>query len=300
MNYLRIEHPARYYILWLFAQRRYRATDVLSQLIRQGMPVPRDTKEFDAFKEELERCQREMAFPPGFDPGNLGHIPTAEWMRKHRVYDIAVREPHVMFAVDVLDQPSIRREMEIMLLGPLTFPDIAKRLCQHHGLDHQVMNGATVKYYSHYFWNVEALSMQKWPALLQTMPFSEDYFSVYLAPKSQIGAAMSVYIATRGGSGVPKEATMFRYMRDTCFMEFIKVSSQRFPGMQKTVAMQGLVNAMISAQEQVDMRRGGSAELLDELRRLETRFDEKKLTVAEELPLYSLAVENKKEKENAS
>jgi hypothetical protein len=300
MNYLRLEHPARYYIFWLFAQRRYKAKDVLSQLLRQGMPVPRDQKEFDQFQESLELAQRELQFPPGFDPGNLGHIPTAEWLRAHRVYDIAVHEPHVTYAIDILDQPSIRRELEIMLLGPLNYGDIAKRICSHHGLDPKIMTASTVKYYAHYFWNVEALSMQKWPALLQSMPYSEDYLSVYLSPKSQVGAAMSVYIATRGGSGIPKEQTMFRYVRDTCFMEFIKVSSQRYPGMQKTVAMQGLVNALISAQEQVDMRRGGSAELLDELRRLETRFDEKKLTAAEDLPLYSLAAETKKEQENAS
>lgn len=300
MNYKRLEHPARYYIFWLFAQRRYLAKDVLAQLVRLDMPVPRDAKDFDAFQEQLLKVQQEMSFPPGFDPGNIMHIPTAEWLREHRVYDVAAREPNVTFAFDVLDQPSVRRELEIMLLGPLKFEDIAKRLVSHHGLDPHVMNASTVKYYSHYFWNNEALSMQKWPAMLQAMPFSEDYFSVFLAPKSQVGAAMSVYIATRGGSGVPKEQTMFRYVRDTCFMEFIKVSAMRYPGMQKTVAMQGLVNALISAQEQVDMRRGGSAELLDELRRLETKYDERQLTTVEELPLYTLAAENKKEKENAT
>jgi len=45
MNYLRLEHPARYYIFFLFAQRRYKSNDVLAQLIRQNMPVPRDKKE---------------------------------------------------------------------------------------------------------------------------------------------------------------------------------------------------------------------------------------------------------------
>ncbi len=300
MNYLRLEHPARYYIFWLFAQRRFKAKEVLAQLVRMNMPVPRDMKELDLFQEALDRVQAEMRFPPGFNPGNVMHIPTAEWLRDHRIYDIAAREPNVTYAFDLLDQPSIRRELEIMLLGPLAYGDIAKRLTDLHGLDPVTMNASTVRYYAHYFWNPEALSMQKWPAMLQAMPFSEDYFSVFLAPKSQVGAAMSVYIATRGGSGVPKEQTMFRYVRDTCFMEFIKVSAMRYPGMQKTVAMQGLVNALISSQEQVDMRRGGSAELLDELRRLETKYDEKHLTAAEELPLYSLPAETKKEKENAS
>lgn len=299
MNYRRLEHPARYYIFFLFAQRRYKTKEVLSLLFRQGMPLPRDQKEFDAFAADLDRVQAEMKFPPGFTLNNLAHIPTADWLRDHRIYDMAAREPHVMYAVDILDQPSLRRELEIMLLGPLDYGDIAKRLVTLHGLDPTVMNRATVKYYAHYFWNSEALSMQRWPALLQSLPFSEDYFSVFMAPKSQVGAAMSVYVATRGGSGIPKEQTMFRYVRDTCFMEFIKVAATRYPGMQKAMAMQGLVNSLISAQEQVDMRRGGSAELLDEIRRMETKFDERRLTQAEELPLYHLAAENK-EKEEAS
>lgn len=299
-NYLRLEHPARYYIFFLFAQRRYKAKDVVAQLVRQGMPVPKDSKEFDQFQESLERAQREMDFPPGYNPSNLHHVPTVNWLREHRVYDMAAREPNVTFAIDILDQPSVRRELEIMLLGPLAFEDIAKRLVLLHGLDPKIMNVATVRYYAHYFWNTETVSMQRWPALLNAMPDPQDYFSIFTAPKSQVGAAMSVYVATRGGSGVPKETVMFRYVRDTCFMEFIKVAATRYPGMQKSVAMQGLVNSLISAQEQVDMRRGGSAELLDEMRRMETRYDERRLTTAEELPLYTLAAENKKEKETAS
>jgi hypothetical protein len=221
-------------------------------------------------------------------------------MREHRVYDMAAKEPHVTYAIDVLDQPSVRRELEIMLLGPLAYEDIAKLLVLLHGLDPRVMNLATVRYFAHYFWNTETVPMHRWPPLLNAMTNSEEYFSVFNAPKSQVGAAMSVYVATRGGSGIPKETVMFRYVRDTCFMEFIKVAATRHPGMQKSVALQGLVNSLIAAQAEVDMRRGGSADLVDEMRRLETRFDERKLTTAEELPLYTLAAENKKEQENAS
>lgn len=300
MNHIQLEHPARYYIFYLFSQRRYKAKDVLAQLIRQNMPVPRDTKELGLFVASLEEAQRSLVFPPGFHPTNMKHAPSAKWMKEHRVYDMAAQEPNVSFAIDLLDQPSLRREVEIMLLGPLALEDIARRMVLHHGLDPHVMNVATVRYYSHYFWNVEALPAGKWPALLTSLPSPEDYTTVFLSPRSQVGAAMSVFVATRGGSGVPKEQVMFRYARDTLFMEFIKVSATRYPGMQKSMAMQSLINALISSQEQVDMRRGGSAELIDEMRRLETRFDERRLTSAEELPIYTLAAENIKEKENAS
>jgi hypothetical protein len=222
------------------------------------------------------------------------------WLREHRIYDIWADEPEVICAIDLLDQPSIRRELEIMLLGPLQYSDIATRLVDLHGLDPSVMNTGTVRYYAHYFWNVDTVSAQKWPKVIASIPASEDYNAVFSAPRSQVGAAMSVYIATRGGSGIPREQVMFRYVRDCCFMEFIKVASTRSPGMSKSTAMQNLVTSLIAAQEQVDMRRGGSAELLDELRRMEQRYDDRRLTAAAELPLHHLPSELEREKENAS
>lgn len=300
MSYLSLEHPARYYIFYLLSRRQYRFREIIANLIRQNIPLPQDERGFNDLLVDIQTAQREMVFPAQYNPRDLSHIPTAKWLKKHRIYDFWAGEPEVTYAVDILDQPSLRRELEVMLLGPLRFADIAERLVELHGLDRRVMNVATVRYYSHYFWNLDALSMQKWPKLLASIPNSEDYYAVFSAPRSQVGAAMSVYIATRGGAGIPKEQVMFRYVRDCCFMEFIKVASTRSPGMGKSNAMQGLVNSLIAAQEQVDMRRGGSAELLDELRRMETRYDERRLTSAEELPLHSLPAELEREKENAS
>jgi hypothetical protein len=297
---INIEHPARNYIAFLLSQRRFKVNELVAQLMRQNMPVPREEKVLSAFMEILQLAQRGLQFPAGYDPTNLKHQPTSLFLHAHRIYDLWAREPHVMFAIDILDQPSVRRELEIMLLGPLNYRDIAKRLAIGHGLDPEVMNISTVRYYAHYFWNIEAVPMTKWPILLEGMPNSIDYSTVFLAPRSQVGAALSVFIASRGAGGVPKESIMFRYVRDTSFMEFIKLTATRYPGMQKATAMQALVNSLIAAQEQVDMRRGGSAELLDELRKMDTKFDPKRLTSVEELPLYNMLEAQNTEKGNAS
>lgn len=297
-----IEHPARYYIYYLFSQRRYRAHEVVAFLRRQNMPVPQEEGLLQIFIETLAKVQAELVFPPNFDPTRCKtHEPTAQWLREHRIYDMWAGEPNVMFAFDILDMPAIRRSLEIMLLGPLALPAIARRLADVHGLDPDVLNVGTVRYFAHYFWNMECVSAIKQPVILRQMQGdSEDYFAVYNAPRSQIGASMSLYIATRGGSGVPKEAEMFKYMRDCSFMEFIKTAATRYPGMGKATAMQALMTCVISTQEQVDMRRGGSAELLDHMRRLQTRYDERKLTTVSDLPLHLLAEDNKREMEEGS
>lgn len=300
MDYLALEHPARYYIFYLLSRRQYRVRDIIALMIQQNMPVPAGEDEFKALMRAIQQAQDQMRFPPGYNPRDRSHAPTAEWLHQHRIYDFWAGEPEVTYAIDILDQPSLRRELEIILLGPLRYADIATRLTDLHGLDPVVMNVATVRYFAHYFWNIEALPIKSWTKLLASIPGSDDYFSVLNAPRSQVGAAMSVYIATNGGSGIPKETVMFRFVRDCCFMEFIKVTSARAPGMGKSAAMAGLVTSLIAAQEQVDMRRGGSAELLDELRRIETRYDGRRLTAAAELPLHSFATDKDTEKENAS
>lgn len=300
MSYLTLEHPARYYIFYLLSKKRYRWREILAQLVQQNMPVPLDEAGLTAFSESLARAQQEITFPANYRPEDPTHVPTMKWLREHRIFDIWMQEPEVTYAFDILDQPSLRRELEIMLLGPLRFGDIAQRLASLHGLDPATMNVATVRYFAHYFWNVDCVPAEKWPAVISSRPASEDYYAVYTAPRSQVGAAMSVYIATRGGSGIPREQVMFRYVRDTCFMEFIKVAATKAPGMGKATAMQNLVSSLISAQEQVDMRRGGSAELIDELRRMEQRYDERRLTAAVDLPLHYLPAEAEREKENAS
>jgi len=302
-NTYEIEHPARFYIKYLFSQRRYRAHEIVGLLAKQNMPVPQEAALAGLFEESLIRAQASLVFPPGYDPTNFKkHRPTAEWLNKHRIYDMWAQEPGVVYATDILDMPSVRRTLEILLLGPLAIGDIAKRMCDVHGLDPVVMNVSTVRYFAHYYWNTECVPSTKMPEVLRSMQGkeSEDYFAVYNAPRSQVGASMSVYIATRGGSGVPQEAEMFKYIRDCSFMEYIKTVATRYPGMGKASAMQSLVAIITSSQEQVDMRRGGTAELMDHLRRMETRYDERKLTTASDLPLHTLAENNKREQEDAS
>lgn len=304
MKPVAIEHPARHYILYLLSRRQYRVREILVQLIQQNFPMPVMEHELQGLYRQIQSVQDSLDFPPSYNPTNLSDRPTAQWLQRHRIYDMWAMSPDMVSALDVLDSPSLRREVEIMLLGPLRYPDIAKRLADLHGYDVGMMNAATIRNYTHYFWDIEALTAQRWPEFLRDMQSGDDYLAVYKSPRSQVGAALSLYIATRGGSGVPKEQIMFRHVRDCLFAEFIKVSATRYPGMEKSAAMSSLVSSLVQSQEQVDMRRGGSSEMLDELRRMENRYDERKLTSVEELPLHYIPADVEraldKEKEGAS
>lgn len=302
MTAVAIEHPARHYILYLLSRRQYQVRDIFIRLMEQNFAMPEMEHEVLSLHRQIEKVRDELIFPPGYDPTDLSHRGTAEFLRKHRIYDMWAMGPDIVSALDVLDTPSLRREVEIMLLGPLRYGDIAKRLLEFHGFELSQMNMSTIRAYAHYFWDIEGMPHTRWHDFLDNIKTGADYLVAYKAPRSQVGAALSIYLATRGGVGTPKEQIMFRHVRDNCFAEFLKVSSLRFPGMQKSASMQGLVSALIQAQEQVDMRRGGSSEVLEELRRLESRFDDRPLTSAAELPLHYVPanIEEAKDKEGAS
>lgn len=300
MRAVAIQHPARHYILYLLSRRQYQVRDIIIHLIGENFPMPQMEHDLESLHRQIQKVQDGLRFPVNYDPTNLKHRPTVEFLRDHRIYDMWARGSDIMCAFDILDTPSLRREVEVMLLGPLRYIDIAKRIQELHNFEMAHMNVATIRAYMHYFWDPEGMPHTKWQDFLDSI--NHDYVVAYKAPRSSVGAALSIYLATRGGAGVPKEQLMFRHVRDTCFAEFLKISSLRYPGVQKATSMQGLVQSLIASQEQVDMRRGGSSEVLEELRRLETTYDQRPLTQAAELPLHYIPadVEANLKKEGAS
>jgi hypothetical protein len=151
------------------------------------------------------------------------------------------------------------------------------------------MNTRVVKAYSHYFWNYDDLNREEWLRILGTWGTPEvtaDLQTSLLSPRSSSGAALSLWLADGGAGESLRDTTMFTLMRDISFMHFMKIAFDgRYVGESKSKAMYGFVQSMIASQEQLDMRRGGSAELLDELRRFETSYDTSRLTTISDLPL---------------
>lgn len=196
----------------------------------------------------------------------------------------------VRAAYDYLLDPQVSRMLMVLLLGPISYSAIAHRVGKHFGLDHMVMNPKVVRFFAHYFWNHDLLNTAKWRVLLRDWMLYDttDMTMAVSAPRSNVGAALTICMADQGVSESLKEVVAYRYVRDAAFMEFAKATTSLYTGMNKSIAMSTLVDAMVKGQEQLDQRRGGSAELLEELRRIEATYDASKLTTIKELPLERL------------
>lgn len=283
-----IRHPARHYILYLFSKLRYDANQVAAKVIEKGLPYPRDDEEFSGWITHLKKENAALKFPPRYRPHDKRHQSTVSWLRQQRINDIWRNDPAVDNAFTILNEPPIRRALEIMLLGPLHHAAIARRLATTFDLPVQAMNTKVVKLYGHYFWNYEAMTVQEWEHCLNHWVIGDttDYLVALKSPRAPLGAAMALTLADQGaGNDTVRESLMYRYARDISFTEFMRVAVHMKMGDFKASAMSRLLANMIAAQEQLDMRRGASAELIEELQRLEATYDESRLTTVHDLPL---------------
>jgi hypothetical protein len=126
--------------------------------------------------------------------------------------------------------------------------------------------------------------MQEWMG-----GYISDYRTSLLAPRTPTGAALSGWVAD-GGLEPLRDVHRFRAIRDTSFLHFMSCAVNHRPGQSTADSMLKYFMVITQAQEHIDMRQGGSAEVLEELRRLEPVYDESPMTTALELPADSLSV----------
>ena len=100
---------------------------------------------------------------------------------------------------------------------------------------------------------------------------------------TQAGAALTVSAADRGGSQSLNSVTMYSAIRDQGFRMFMAHALNDAPGLHRTQGALFALNIITQAEEELDKRRGGSAELLEELHKIETVYDHSELVTVADL-----------------
>lgn len=265
-----------------------------------GLPLPQKEKEFDRFVDYLKKARALMTFPPGFNPGaEQMNKETISFLKKWKIYDLWVRDPYAMRAVELLEEPQARRMLDVLLLGPLNISSIAKRLKDRFGFPDEVANPQVVRAYNHYFWNVHALSINEWRQLIYDwLPGrNSDLLMALYSPRDAAGVSMSIAAADNHFEAL-REVDMYKAMRDHGFRLFMEHALLDKGGFARTQGALLAFQVVKMAGEELDKRRGGSAELLDEMKRFETLYDTKRPTTIKELPTVRavLPAETPKEK----
>lgn len=278
-------HPSRHYIYYLFSKRALDVPTIVQRLVDLWLPVPTDEKKMAQFTNMLLAARQKMHFPAGYNPldSNEG---TEAFLRRWKIEGMWRHDPFVARAGDVLLAPPIRRMVEVLLLGPLSLADIARQVRERFALPQDVMNTRVISSFMHYYWDYGALNHEQWTdCLFYWMPgYNNDLLTALKAPRSPAGAALAIAAADRGGAQSLNPVAMYSAIRDQGFQMFMEHALNEKPSLLRTQGAMFALNIITQAEEQLDKRRGTTAELLEHLHKIETVYDNKKLRSVNDLP----------------
>lgn len=277
-----LRHPSRHYVYFLFSRRTMDVATIIKQLRELSLPVPFEADEagLKVFAKELLDARVKMKFPAGYNP-LAPNEQTRAFFKRWKIADMWAKDEFVGRAIDVLNEPRIRRMMETMILGPLSVRDIAMRVAKRFGLRETAMNTRVVRAYMHYFWDDTVMTETEWRRFVGG---NSDYMTALTAPRTPVGAALTIAAADRGGGQSLNSVAMYSAIRDQGFRMFMEHALYDRPSLNRTQAALFALNIITTAEEELDKNRGGSAELLEELYKIETVYDTQKVTTIHELP----------------
>lgn len=286
-----LHHPARHYIYYLFSKRGMKTSEVITHLDDLRMPLPQLDVEMVKFTRNLISERNSMNFPPGFNPrDDKMNADTIAFLGYWQIGDIWRDDPFVKLAIDVLNEPIVRRMVEALLLGPISPASVAARIRDRFGFDESVMNVRVIRAFSHYFWDVTALSPAGWKTLIaKWLPDvnNNDYLAALNAPRSPAGAALTLALVDRSAESL-NPVVHYSAMRDHAFSLFMEhVLLQSKPGLQRTQGAFMAFQMVKMADEELTKHRGGSADLLEEFRKIQTVYDHSRVASVKELPSLS-------------
>lgn len=276
---LGIKHPARHYIYFLLSRRVFDTTTIVESLQQLGLPgPPKDSEALDTLLEQMALVRREMSFPATFNPRATElSAATAVFLRKWAIAGAWRKDPYLDCAVDLLCDAQLRQALQLMLLSPLSPLTIANRLRDRYELPDYAMNAGIVRAYGHYFWDQGALSTAEWQVFLQKYyPLEKfDYISALQAPRSPAGAAFVLAMADRDAS-LLAAAERYAVVSATGFRRFMEHMCSGETTPSQTYAAHAALNIMKLGDDELDKHRGGSVELMEELKKMTTIYDKDK------------------------
>lgn len=284
-----LRHPARNYIHYLLSRRTQKIKDVVEHLSEIEIPLPQDKNKLSEFLQTLIAIQKNMRIPAGFDPtAKLMNQQTVEFLARWKITSIWRKDEFTRRASDLLFEPDIRRHLQIMLLGPLTNINIARRICARWSLTENEFNPRVAREYSHYYWDPRSMDQAQWKSFLFNYypKFTEntDYAVALSVPRTTEGAMLTMSLSDRGADAMTN-AQIYTMMRNQSAVAFMQHALLERPSIQRSQSMLSSINTFKTAAEELDRHRGASAELLDELRKMEPVYDRSVVATIHDLPI---------------
>jgi len=213
--------PAENFIKFLISKKEFQPTQILAMLEDYAL-------HYTVTSDTIRVLTRKMGTLP--DPGALAgsdviaQRAAKDWYRTQGILGLYIPNADVQGAYALLSQPTVRKNLEPLLLSPMRIEEVTKRINKHHSLTLAV---TTVEAYRHYFWNKDYLSMKEWLVFLNER--GNDWEAATALNVSPDVASMVVPWVT-GMSGPPPNLNtgiVARRMRDVAFMKVLETERER-------------------------------------------------------------------------
>lgn len=284
-----LRHPARHYIYYLLSRRSAKVKEIIEHLSEVQVPLPQDKQALVKLIQTLIAIQRNMRIPPGFDPlAKVMNPQTTAFLGKWKITSMWRRDPFVAKASDLLFEAHIRRSIEVMLLGPLSAQNIARKVCTRWSMPESALNPRVIREYGHYYWNYGSMNQAQWKDFLHSHypRFTEntDYALALSVPRTTEGAMLALSLSDRGADGM-SDTQMYSMMRNQTAVMFMQHALLERPSIQRAQSVLSMITSFKMATEELDKHRGASAELLDELRTMEPVYDRSIVATIHDIPI---------------
>ncbi len=286
-----IRHPARHYIHYLLSRRIYSTKGVIEEMGKLGLPVPKnlyaesekprrqwpnsyDETDFAVLCTDVLKVRQLMEFPANFEPQKKRpNEATRLFLEQWRIGAFWRMDTAVGHALALMTDAPIQSALELYLLSPLGYGEIARRLCARFALEPSVMNAAVVRAFGHYFWDSTALTPQQWKLFTsEYRPGEVDQFHALLeAPRNEAGAAQAIGIIDHDFPLLPA-VQRYEAVSAMMFSVFMRQAQSRSPG--AAYAAYAAINAMRVADDEIEKHQGGTSDLIAEFQRIRVLHDQ--------------------------
>jgi hypothetical protein len=255
----RPRHPSERFILFLLTQEdpdECHSDVVLAQLDACKLP-PVEEAHVDALRFELLRV-----VPTPFMPRNRRHQKSMDFLRQFGVYDLHHPNPGVEEAASILADYSVRRRVEIGLLGRVSHSLIAKEIGEQQGVD---LTEEGVGAYEHFFWDVSTMSLEEWAAIIDQQPIAA------LIRDSQLSALQcggKVALSKMGLAPSVDPQEMIQDMLRRVYLNFVEVDKVVPLHKDKVTMLTGLASMGIALYKQATTSEHALRRLLRDFERM--------------------------------
>ena len=249
---VRDESPAKYWIKFLVSRKKHTVEAIEAMLAAIQLGGEHD--------DYIRSLMGSMTLPKEFQPMNLKHRPSQNFLRKEGIYDAWHRTSAFEAAFNILGKGELRALIETYILSPLRPHQAVKKIEQKTG---DILSEKTYNLFEHYFWNRALLSGAEWGNyIIQRDVAHQEWLQLAVHANGAAGAQMLMWKTGSLAKLHVESGKMFKDIRDISYM-CVQQIAHRMPSEGHSKMLLNYTRAATMAQQQLDSSSSAMVDIVE-------------------------------------